>query len=112
MKVDFNQQEKLNADKEQSKEISNECPAVTFSPIERPPNDKVKKYIKQMAVWKRLAQKDFKERKQIHEIRLKTALKKKNNIFKQNIKKNVFYLHRWEYITEVSIQTVEIHART
>ena len=62
-----------------------------------------------MAVWKRVAQKDWWEKKRLREFRLKTVMKKKNNIFKQNIKKNVFYLHRWEYINEVSIQTVEIN---
>jgi hypothetical protein len=84
-------------------EFSEDSPHTDLSIVPKPPNDRVKDYIKQMPVWKTLTQQDWNKNKMLREIRLKKTLQRKNMMMKQNIKKNVFYLHRWQYIGSVSI---------
>jgi hypothetical protein len=84
-------------------ELSNDSPHTDISIVPKPPNDRVKDYIKRMSVWKTLAQQDWNEKKILREIRLKKTLQRKKMMVKQNIKKNVFYIHRWKYIGSVSI---------
>lgn len=51
-----------------------------------PKTDRIQKYVKQMGVWKRLTQREKSQKKQIHEERLRKAIKKKQLLVKEDIK--------------------------
>ena len=67
---------------------------------EPPQTDKIDKYVQQMTIWKRLSEKDKRERASLYKERRKKALSKKRELTFESIKQNIFYLNRWEYINK------------
>jgi len=109
MRVEFNRDNNiLSTEKSKDADLEEGMESPLYFSIpppmtkEVPPNDRVLKYVRHMPVWKKDAQVEWCKRKEKREIRKKMALRKKNIMMKESIKKNIFYLHRWEYITKVS----------
>jgi len=63
---------------------------------EPPQTDKIKEYINNMKVWKQVTNKQRTEKQVLRDRRIQSVLRKKKVIFKQDLKKHIVYLNKWE----------------
>lgn len=61
-------------------------PDFTIEPSETKNDDKIKKYVENMKVWKRLTIKEREEKQELRDERIKKALRNKRIMVKENIK--------------------------
>lgn len=75
---------------------------------EPPQTDKIDKYVKQMAIWKRLEEKQKEEKKYLHKERLRKAMYKKHQLLAIDRIKHQVYLERWFHINKETIRLTKI----
>lgn len=88
--------------KEETDEKKYEAKLAKFV-IKRPPparDNIVEDNIKKVAIWNRIIEQDRQERSEIFHQRHQKALKKKEKLFMQKIRHNIYYMNRWDIVRE------------
>ena len=66
----------------------------------RPRQDKVEDNIKNMSFWNRICDQERKSKSQVFKRRRENALKKKEQLFMDKIRLNIYYMNRWDIVRE------------
>lgn len=65
-----------------------------------PKNDIVEENIRKMSLWNRISAKERKAKSELFRKRRKLATKKKEQLFMEKIKHNIYYMNRWNIVRE------------
>lgn len=65
-----------------------------------PKNDIVEENIRKMSLWNRISEKERQEKSQVFRDRREIAIKRKERMFMEKIRQNIYYMNRWDIVRE------------